>query len=328
MLQEHGHTVVGMDADWFKDCLFTVPQYKLQETKRDIRTVHDENELKGYDAIIYLANLCNDPLGWLNPTLTYKINHAWSMRFAYRAMLAGVERFVFASSCSVYGNADGVVDESSELNPLTPYAGAKFRMEDSLDEFGARAQMLNLPFTPVSLRNATVYGVSPRLRTDIVVNDLVKSAYVTGKVTLLSDGTAMRPLVHVRDVCRVFVLALEAPKDVVHRQKFNIGSENLAVLEIAKIVANITEAEVEIGTSGADTRSYEVDFSKAKRQLNFKPNWEAWDGVEELWDAFEATCVDGVLAGHPIEWYKFNRLKRIQYLQESEQIDYKLFWKE
>ncbi|RDH78657.1 SDR family NAD-dependent epimerase/dehydratase [Mycolicibacterium moriokaense] len=276
-----GHDVVGLDAGFFEDCVlgpFPADPPTLRMDLRDV-TVSD---LSGFDAVVHLAALSNDPLGALAPRITYDINHFASVRLAELAKDAGVSRFLYASTCSVYGSAgDDLVAEDAPLRPLTPYAESKVRVEDDV------AAIADEAFSPVFLRNATAFGFSPRLRADIVLNNLVGHAVLTGKVRVLSDGTPWRPLVHARDIAAAFLTALEAPQDKVHCRAYNVGTEanNLSVAGIAQAVVDVVPgAELLItGESGPDPRSYRVDFSAFRDALGFEAAWSIPDGAAELY---------------------------------------------
>jgi len=282
-LSDSGHDVSTFDLGLYARGSFSdgVPT----SDRRDIRTATIA-DVEGFDAVVHLAALSNDPLGNLNADLTYYINHTATVEFARLAREAGVERFLFASSCSLYGAAGSHnVDEHAPFAPVSPYGRAKVLVEQDLHK------LVDDTFSPVCLRNATVYGVSPALRLDVVVNNLSAWAVATGKIVLLSDGTPWRPQVHVRDVCSAFVAALEAPREVVHDEAFNVGrsSENYQVRDIAAIVGDVVpDATLQIpDAAGPDTRSYRVDFSKIEETLpGYAPEWIVRKGVEELVAAF------------------------------------------
>lgn len=281
-----GHDVVGLDTGLFAGCVLGPEPEDPPTIATDLRDVTVE-ELAGFDAVAHLAALSNDPLGNVAPEHTHDINHHASVRLARLAREGGVSRFLYASSCSIYGatGSDDLLDESAPMRPVTPYAESKVRVEEDL------VGMADADFCPVFLRNATAYGWSPRLRTDIVLNDLVGRALLTGKVTVLSDGTPWRPLVHVADIATAFLATLEAPVEVVAAQAFNVGrsSENHRVHEIAATVADVVEGcRVEItGEHGADPRSYRVDFSKLASALpDCSLTWDIGMGAGELYEAY------------------------------------------
>ncbi|UFQ13990.1 MULTISPECIES: NAD-dependent epimerase/dehydratase family protein [Streptomyces] len=286
VLTAAGHDVVGLDSGLFADCVLGPPPADPHGHRVDLRDVTADH-VAGVDAVIHLAALSNDPLGSLAPDLTYDINHHASVRLARLARDAGVRRFLYASTCSVYGAAGGgdLVGEDAPLRPVTPYAESKVRVEDDLHA------LADDDFTPVFMRNATAFGYSPRLRADIVLNNLVGHALLSGEVLVLSDGTPWRPLVHAADIARAFAAALTAPRDTVHDRAFNIGSEtnNVTVADIAEQVAEaVTGAKVVItGETGADPRSYRVDFSRFRAAIpGFECAWTVTRGALELADAY------------------------------------------
>lgn len=282
-----GHEVTGLDNGYFDGCDFMAPPDEVENVGVDLRDVTAEH-CAGFDAVFHLAALSNDPLGDLNPDITYDINHRASLRLARAAKQAGVERFVFASSCSLYG-AGGAdfLDEQAPFHPLTPYGESKVKVEQDV------AALADDSFSPVYLRNATAYGVSRRLRADIVVNNLVGHAVTTGKVLLQSDGTPWRPLVHHRDIAAAFVAALTAPREAVHNQAFNVGrsGENYRIREVAELVAEVVpncEVAFAAGAS-ADARDYRVDFGKIESRLpGYAPRFRLRQGIEELYAAYRA----------------------------------------
>jgi nucleoside-diphosphate-sugar epimerase len=287
VLRAAGHEVVGLDNGYFDECDFAAPPDVVPKLDVDLRDV-TPRDCEGFDAVCHLGALSNDPLGDLNPEITYDINHRASVRLARSAKEAGVGRFVFASSCSLYG-AGGAdfLDENAAFNPVTPYGESKVKVEQDV------APLADGSFSPVYLRNATAYGVSRRLRADIVVNNLVGHAFTTGKVLLQSDGTPWRPLVHHRDIGAAFLAVLEAPREAVHNQAFNVGrtGENYRIRQVAEMVAEVVpncEVAFAAGAS-ADARDYRVDFSKIESQLpGFKPRWTLRQGIEELYQAYKA----------------------------------------
>ncbi|AZM45171.1 NAD-dependent dehydratase [Streptomyces sp. WAC 06738] len=285
-LRAAGHEVVGLDAGLFADCVLGPPPADPPGRRVDLRDV-TAGHVAGVDAVIHLAALSNDPLGSLAPELTYDINHHASVRLARLARDAGVRRFLYASTCSVYGAAGGggLVAEDAPLRPVTPYAESKVRVEDDLHA------LADGDFSPVYMRNATAFGYSPRLRADIVLNNLVGHALLSGEVRVLSDGTPWRPLVHAADIARAFTAALTAPREAVHDRAFNIGSEtnNVTVAEIAEqVAAAVSGSRVVItGETGADPRSYRVDFSRFRAAVpGFACEWTVKQGALELADAY------------------------------------------
>ncbi|GAA1013576.1 NAD-dependent dehydratase [Acrocarpospora pleiomorpha] len=286
VLTAAGHEVVGLDSGLFADCLLGPAPAEGPSLAVDLRDVRPE-QLADFDAVAHLAALSNDPLGALAPELTYDINHHASSRLGRLAKEAGVSRFLYASTCSVYGasGGDDLLAEDAPLRPVTPYAESKVRVEDDL------LALADDDFTPVFLRNATAFGFSPRLRADIVLNNLVGHAYLSGQVKVLSDGTPWRPLVHALDIAEAFAAVLSAPKAAVHGQAFNVGTEqnNLTVAEIANEVVEAVPGSVLTitGEAGADPRSYRVDFGKIRAAL---PGYEASRTVKagaiELLDAY------------------------------------------
>ncbi|MFJ5036363.1 NAD-dependent epimerase/dehydratase family protein [Streptomyces parvulus] len=288
VLEAAGHEVVGLDAGLFADCVLGPAPADPPGHRVDLRDVTAEH-VAGVDAVIHLTALSNDPLGSLAPELTYDINHHASVRLARLARDAGVRRFLYASTCSVYGAAGGgdLVGEDAPLRPVTPYAESKVRVEDELHALS------DGDFSPVYLRNATAFGFSPRLRADIVLNNLVGHALLSGEVLVLSDGTPWRPLVHAADIARAFTAALTAPREGVHDRAFNIGSEvnNVTVAEIAEqVAAAVPGSKVVItGETGADPRSYRVDFSRFRAAVpGFDCEWTVKQGALELADAYRA----------------------------------------
>lgn len=285
-LAARGHDVVGLDTGYFTDDVLGPTPPSVDEVRMDLRDVGPEH-CEGFDAVIHLAALSNDPLGAFAPDVTYDINHHASVGLARAAKAAGVQRFLYASTCSVYGVSGGesLVTEEAELAPITPYAISKVRVEGDLHA------LADDDFTPTYLRNATAFGYSPRLRADIVLNNLVGHAVLSGVVRVLSDGTPWRPLVHARDIGAAFIAALEADRDTVHDQAFNVGSEanNVTVREIAEVVADVVPgSRVEItGEAGGDPRSYRVDFAKITDLLPaFRPSWSVEAGARELAGAY------------------------------------------
>ncbi|MBD3932715.1 SDR family oxidoreductase [Streptomyces chumphonensis] len=322
VLADAGHEVVGLDAGLFADCVLGPPPADPPGARTDLRDVTADH-LAGVDAVIHLAALSNDPLGALAPELTYAINHHASVRLARLAREAGVRRFLYASTCSVYGATGGgdLVTEDAPLRPVTPYAESKVRVEDDLHA------LADGDFSPVYLRNATAFGHSPRLRADIVLNNLVGHALLSGEVRVLSDGTPWRPLVHAADIARAFAAALVAPREAVHDRAFNIGSEtnNVTVAEIADQVAEAVPGSrvVITGETGADPRSYRVDFSRFRAALpGFDCAWTVKRGALELADAYR----EHGLTREGFE-RRFTRLAVLRAASEAGSVDATLRWR-
>jgi nucleoside-diphosphate-sugar epimerase len=321
-LQEAGQEVVGLDTFYYRGCNFGDGTEFKPALALDLRDVQPA-ELDGFDAIVHLAALSNDPLGDFNPNWTYAINRDGTIALARAAKEAGVRRFVFASSCSMYGAAEGdaALTEDAPLRPLTPYAESKVAAEEALTELAGD------DFAPVSMRNATVYGLSPRLRLDIVLNNLVAWAHATGAIRLQSDGSSWRPLIHVRDVARAALALLEAPEEVVRGEAFNIGSDvqNYRIRELAEIVHDrLPHCEVTFAEgASADPRSYRVDFSKfesAFPQCRFE--WTAERGADELALGYE----DVGLTFEDFQGHRYIRLGQLRRLLDANALDAELRW--
>jgi nucleoside-diphosphate-sugar epimerase len=319
-----GHDVTGLDTGFYRDgCLYLDPvQLPFTPATRfkDLRTV-EPADFAGFDAVIHLAELSNDPLGQNRPEITFKINHEGTLRIAKAAQAAGVKRFVYASSCSVYGVGTGdFLDETSPINPQTAYAQCKSLVERDLKP------MASDRFSVVFLRNATAYGASPRMRFDIVLNDLCALAWTNKKISMTSDGSPWRPIVHVEDICEAMRCAAEAPADAINGEIFNVGAtaENYRIREIAEIVARaFPGCEVSAGPPSQDNRSYRVSFDKIATKLpGFKSRWTAQKGAQELRQLFER--IEFSRETH--QFRAFTRLKQLQYLQRTHQIDADLFW--
>ncbi|MES2978265.1 MAG: SDR family oxidoreductase [Pseudomonadota bacterium] len=325
-LQARGHEIVGLDTGYYRDgWLFSdrglVPGFP-RTINRDIRDIKPE-DLEGIEAVCHLAELSNDPLGENVPELTFQINHQASLRLAELAKAAGAKRFVYTSSCSVYGVGNGSepMTEESPTNPQTAYAKCKTLVERDVSALASDE------FSPTFLRNATAYGASPRMRFDIVLNNLCGIAATTGKITMTSDGSPWRPLVHVLDICEAIARTLEAPQEAIHNQVFNVGhdADNYQVREIAQIVADVYPGcELSFGEAGADNRSYRVSFDKIHSRLpGFACAWTARKGARQLHDVFDRIGIDQ----STFEAKPFTRLKQLKYLSASGQIDDRFFWK-
>src|SRR5215468_10708770 len=285
VLTQAGHDVTGLDSYLYENMTFGEDSVPVRSIRKDVRDV-EPRDLAGFDAVIHLAALSNDPLGCLNEDCTYDINHRGSVTLAQAAKDAMVPRYIFASSCSLYGAAgDKMLDESAAFNPITAYGNSKVLVEQDV------AKLASDGFSPTFMRNATAYGLSPRLRADIVVNDLTGVAFTTGEVFIQSDGTPWRPLVHIEDISRAFLAVLEAPRDAIHNEVFNVGrtEENYQIRQIAEIVGEtVPGCRIEFAEGGGpDTRSYRVDFGKIARQVPaFRPRWTVREGARELYDAY------------------------------------------
>jgi len=318
-----GHEVRGLDTFYFDDCTLTSESPKYPAIRKDLRDI-TEKDLAGFDAVCHLAALSNDPLGDLKPDWTYDINHLGSLRLAQLAKRAGVSRFLFSSSCSMYGanSSDDLLTETAGLNPLTPYAISKVRLEQDL------TKLADDDFSPVFLRNATAYGVSPHLRGDIVLNNLVAWAFTTGKVKIMSDGTPWRPIVHIEDISRAFDALLRAPRDLIHNKAYNIGrnDENYQVRQLADIVKEtVPGCEIEYaGKASPDPRNYRVDFTLlAKTFPALQLQWNARRGAQELYSAFQTVH----LTLKDWQGRKFIRLNQLKYLLDTGTLDETLRWK-
>jgi nucleoside-diphosphate-sugar epimerase len=337
-LRAAGHTVVGLDTGLYADCLLGPAPEPVEALRVDLRDVTAEH-CAGFDAVLHLAALCNDPIGNLNPDLTYDINHRSTVRLAAAAKAAGVSRFLFSSSCSLYGKGDGQsgprgsagrpgpsaddrpLDESAAFAPVTPYGESKILSEQSLHE------LADDDFSPTYLRNATAYGYSPRLRGDIVVNDLTASALLTGEVRLMSDGMAWRPLVHADDIAAAFIALLDAPREVVHDRPYNIGQteENYLIRDVAEIVADVLPGSKLTFAEGAgtDLRNYRVSCDRIAAEVpGFSPQWTVRKGVEQLVEAYQRHG----LTHDDMYGERYQRIKRIRALQGAGRLDADLRW--
>ncbi len=320
----HGHEVTGIDAGFYRDGTLYLDPLGLPQLPRtivkDLRTL-TRADFEGYDAVVHLAELSNDPLGQNNPEITFEINHKGSVQIAEAARAAGVKRFVYASSCSVYGvGASDYVNEESPVNPQTAYAKCKTLVERDVKPMAGGG------FSAVFLRNATAYGASPRMRFDIVLNDLCALAWTKKKIAMISDGSPWRPIVHVEDICQAVSCALVAPEEDICGQIFNVGAteENYRVREIAEIIGSVFPGcEVTMGPPGGDNRSYRVSFDKIATKLpGYKARWTAKMGAEELRQLFERI----EMSPETYEFRAFTRIKQLKYLQRTGQLDQNLFW--
>jgi nucleoside-diphosphate-sugar epimerase len=323
LLLDRGHQVTGLDSFLYEDCGFASEEPAPSAVvRKDVREVEPE-DLRGLDAVLHLAGISNDPLGDLKPAATYAINHEASVRLARLAKEAGVSRYVFSSSCSNYGAAgDDFLDETAGFHPVTPYAESKVWVERDV------AKLADDTFSPTFLRSATAFGVSSRLRGDLVVNNLVGYAFTTGDVLIKSDGMPWRPLVHIEDIARAFVAVLEAPRELVHNEAFNVGltSENYRVREVADMVAQTVPGSkvTYAGDASPDARNYRVNCEKIRARLpDFQPRWTVRKGIEQV---YEALCRHGTSAEEFLS-SQFIRLKRIRELQTAGALDEMLRWR-
>lgn len=322
MLRAAGHQVRGIDSDLYRNSTYGTPPAAVEETIKDVRDV-EKADLAGADAIVHLAALSNDMLGDLNPEMTYQINHRASVGIAELARELGISRFVFASSCSMYGAAgDAVLDETAGFNPVTPYAISKVLVERDVSGLASDG------FSPVFMRNATAYGVSPRIRFDLVINNLVAWAYTTGLVHLKSDGTPWRPVVHAADISRAVVAVLAAPRERIHNQAFNVGSnaETYQIRTLAEMVMRtVPGSRIEFASdSGPDKRNYRVNFDKYSRAFpDFPTTWTAERGIADIYQAYQRIG----LQKDEYEGPKYKRIAQLKHLLASGQLDETLRWR-
>jgi nucleoside-diphosphate-sugar epimerase len=324
MLVKSDHDVVGLDTNLYKGATFgrELPPQPITQIDKDVRDITSA-DLEGFDAIIHLAGLSNDPLGDLNPELTFEINYHASVRLAIMAKEVGVERFIFSSSCSNYGaGVSDWLDENSAFNPVTPYGQSKVLVEQDV------SKLADDNFSPTFLRSGTAYGVSPRLRFDLVLNNLAAWAYTTKRVFLKSDGSPWRPILHIEDMARAFVATLNAPRDLVHNEAFNVGrtSENYRIRELAEIVADTVPGSYIEYADGAspDKRNYRVNCDKIANTLtDYKPVWTAQKGAQELYEAYKMVG----LQPNEFESHRYRRLDHIKMLMATDQLSDELRWK-
>ncbi len=324
ILMREGFDVVGLDTGYYRDGWLYSDAKALDrfppQLNLDLRRISTA-DIEGFDAVVHLAELSNDPLGDNNPAVTFAINHRGSVKLAELARAAGASKFIYTSSCSVYGVGEGeILDESAQTNPQTAYAECKTLVERDVTKLATDT------FSPVFLRNATAYGASPRMRFDIVLNNLAGFAWTTKQITMTSDGTPWRPLVHIQDICKAIVCALRAPREAIHRQIFNVGSneDNYRIREVAEIVGDVFPGcAVTVGDSGGDNRSYRVSFDKIHAELpGFGCDWTARTGAEQLLEVFQR--ID--MKKEVFELRAFTRLLQLTYLQKTGQIDDDFFW--
>lgn len=321
-LQSQEHEVVGLDTGYFAECSMSPVPQDVPVIRKDVRDLTPA-DLAGFDAVVHLAALSNDPMGEMRQDWTYQINLEGSLHVARVARDAGVQRFLFSSSCSIYGASESeYATETSPLQPLSAYAVSKVKTEEGLDK------LADGRFSPVYLRNATAFGVSPRMRLDLVVANLTAWAFTTGKVQIMSDGTPWRPLVHIEDIARAFAAALEAPRAAIHNQAFNVGmdSENIQVKDLGEMVREVVPNSTVVysGQSAPDPRNYRVDFAKIRTRLpRFVPIWTARNGVIEAYEAFQ----NAGLTADALQSRNYIRLKQLRHLLDTGVLDENLRWK-
>jgi nucleoside-diphosphate-sugar epimerase len=323
LLLERGHEVVGLDTGYYRDGrLYSHAAQRIPPLiNKDIRRL-TEQDLQGFNAVVHLAELSNDPLGQFNPEVTFEINHLGTVNLAKKCKKVGIERFIYTSSCSVYGiGSDSFMTEESPINPQTAYAKCKAFVERDV------SQLADETFSPTFLRNATAYGPSPHMRFDLVLNNLSGLAWTTKEIKMTSDGTPWRPLVHALDICEAIACALAAPREVIHNQIFNVGENqaNYRVKEIAEIVSDVFRGcRLTLGTNGGDNRSYRVSFDKIHSCLpGFKCQRDAYTGAKELLEVFRR--ID--LSLETFESRSFTRLKQLEHLVSTQQIDERFLWR-
>jgi nucleoside-diphosphate-sugar epimerase len=322
LLQRAGHEVVGLDSYWFEGCTFGESSQDVQSIRVDLRESKLDH-LKGFDVVMHLAGISNDPMANLNPDCTFEINHRSSVRLAELAKQAGVERFIFSSSCSNYGaGGDGFLDESAAFNPVTAYGKSKVLVEQDV------TGLADDSFSPTFLRNATAYGLSTKLRADLVINNLVGYAFTTGEVLIKSDGSPWRPLVHIEDISRAFLAVMEAPREKIHNEAFNVGrtEENYRIRDLAELVKQVVPGStVKYAEGGSpDKRDYRVDCGKIASVLGeFKPTWTALKGMHELYEAYKAYG----LTTEEFLSARYLRIKTIEGLMAKGMLDDDLRWK-
>ncbi|MDJ0598215.1 MAG: SDR family oxidoreductase [Crocosphaera sp.] len=321
MLLAKGYDVFGIDSELFEQCTFGEGFAQIPDLRKDIRDI-ELSDIDGCDAVIHLAALSNDPLGNFNPDLTYEINHQASVNLAKLCKEVGINRYIFSSSCSNYGaGGNDWLTEESPFNPVTPYGISKVKVEQEV------SQLADDNFSPTFLRNATAYGVSPRLRFDLVLNNLVAWAFTTGRIYIKSDGTPWRPIVHIEDISRAFIAILEAPRELIHNQAFNIGrnEDNYQIRQLAEIVGEtVPNCNIEYAKDGGpDKRCYRVDCSKITQVIpEFKPQWNARKGAQELYDIYQKVG----LTLEEFEGEKYQRIAHLKSLISRQRLDSNLRW--
>ena len=322
MLQADGYEIIGFDNDFYDRDNFDGNIPDVPYLRKDVRDI-ESSDLKGFDTVLHLAALSNDPLGNFNPEITYSINYHASVKLAKLAKKVGVQRFLFSSSCSVYGASDGkMMTEEAKPNPITPYGVSKLRAEEAI------SKLADSKFSPIFLRFATAYGVSAKIRSDLALNNLVGWAYITSKVWLKSDGTPWRPVIHVEDFSRAFIAILTAPRDLVHNEVFNVGTteENYQMRELAEIVKEtVPGSRIEYAKdAGPDKLNYRADCSKLTRTLpEFKPQWNARRGAKQLFDVYKKS---GLTSIEEFEGPPYNRIAQIKKLVSTGFLDKTLRW--